>query len=144
MLRKKKLCKCGCGVTDFLWSKGYIKSCYFKLNKPKSIKKISTKGVELKKIKTENTRLQFLLFDEIWKEHKTKTCFECGKWVDGKSSSHFHHLLFKSQYPEYKFEKWNIVLICENCHSQVHVNIDKTPRVKEETLRIKIINNLHF
>ena len=39
MITKDKLCKCGCGKSGKIWSKGMLKQCFFRLNPSKSIKK---------------------------------------------------------------------------------------------------------
>lgn len=145
MIIKNKLCACGCGQTGRIWSKGVLKQCFLKSNPTKSIKKsysvkkISAKGLEKKKEKAEYTEKQFELFKEIYAEHPSKKCYECNRWVDGQSSSQFHHILFKSiqKYKKYALEKWNIVLLCTDCHSQVHLDVNKTPKVKELTEQIK-------
>jgi len=45
----------------------------------------------------------------------------------------FHHLLWKSIYPEYKYEEWNVILLDPDIHELAHVNIDLTPIVKRLT-----------
>lgn len=143
MIIKDKLCACGCGQTGRIWSKKMLKQCFFRLNPPKSIKKTSTikkisvKGIEKKKAKAEYTEKQFELFREIYAEHPTKRCYECNKWVDGQSSAQFHHLIFKSVAPKLALVKDNILLLCENCHSQIHSDSSKTPKTKELTQKIK-------
>ena len=77
------------------------------------------------------------MFREIYKEHPTKRCYECNCKVDGASSVQFHHILFKSTYPQYRLEKWNIVLLCETHHNQVHTDITKTPKVNALSKEIK-------
>lgn len=42
----------------------------------------------------------------------------------------FHHLLPKSQYPEFRHTPENIMILSPDCHSQVEVDIDKRPAVK--------------
>lgn len=139
MIKRKTCTEKNC--TNFIWKQGFCqRHLPFSnkgLTKTKRLNKISAQGIIKKIEKTANTKLQFKLFEEIYKEHPTKTCFECNKSVNGQSSAQFHHLLFKSQYPEYRLEKWNIVLVCENCHSQAHTNIDKTPKIKEETSKVR-------
>lgn len=86
--------------------------------------------------------LMAFFFLEIWEERKgDRYCYETGKKLYGDpSSTMFHHILEKSKYPQFKFEKWNIVLLTPEVHEQVHLNIDKTPRVK--ALKEYLLNQL--
>jgi len=122
------------------WSKGLCKSHAPKKPLKKSFKpinKITEKQKEKNVIKKELTIQQFEMFREIYKEHPTKRCYECNCKVDGASSVQFHHILFKSAYPQYRLEKWNIVLLCETHHNQVHTDVTKTPKVNALTKEIK-------
>ena len=122
------------------WSKGLCKSHAPKKPLKKSFKpinKITEKQKEKNVIKKELTTQQFEMFREIYKEHPTKRCYECNCKVDGASSVQFHHILFKSAYPQYRLEKWNIVLLCETHHNQVHTDVTKTPKVNALTKEIK-------
>lgn len=148
MIKNKKICCCGCNKEGIIWAKGLLKECFLRLNPPKtikskkkSIKKINEKSLIKKESKKKYTEKQFELFKEIYKEHPTKKCFECGKPVNGESSAQFHHLLFKSieKYKKFALEKWNICLLCENCHSQVHLDSSKTPKVQKLTNELKEI-----
>lgn len=122
------------------WSKGLCKSHAPKKPLKKSFKlinKITERQKEKNVIKKELTIQQFEMFREIYKEHPTKRCYECNCKVDGASSVQFHHILFKSAYPQYRLEKWNIVLLCETHHNQVHTDVTKTPKVNALTKEIK-------
>jgi len=123
-----------------IWSKNLCKSHAPKKPLKKSFKpinKITEKQKEKNVIKKELTIQQFEMFREIYKEHPTKRCYECNCKVDGASSVQFHHILFKSAYPQYRLEKWNIVLLCETHHNQVHTDVTKTPKVNALTKEIK-------
>ena len=43
IIPRNKKCKCGCGREGRIWSKGMLKECYFRLNPPKPISKLSKK-----------------------------------------------------------------------------------------------------
>lgn len=123
-----------------VWSKNLCKSHAPKKPLKKSFKpinKITEKQKEKNVIKKGLTIQQFEMFREIYKEHPTKRCYECNCKVDGASSVQFHHILFKSAYPQYRLEKWNIVLLCETHHNQVHTDVTKTPKVNALTKEIK-------
>lgn len=61
-----------------------------------------------------------------------ENCFADGRRVkiDG------HHAFFKSKYPELAKEKWNIVMLCHECHQEgkdaVHNGNDKLRRKCEQ------------
>ena len=123
-----------------VWSKNLCKSHAPKKPLKKSFKpinKITERQKEKNVVKKELTIQQFEMFREIYKEHPTKRCYECNCKVDGASSVQFHHILFKSAYPQYRLEKWNIVLLCETHHNQVHTDVTKTPKVNALTKEIK-------
>lgn len=143
MIKRKKRKCLGCENDDFIFSWGKCKKCYDKehkkplKSKKKAILKISERGKVKKQEKKEYTEKQFELFREIYSEHPTKRCYECNKLVNGESSAQFHHLIFKSSRPDLALVKENICLICENCHSQVHLDSSKTPKLQQLTERIK-------
>ena len=108
------------------------------------IKKVSEKQQAKNKEKAEQTKRRFEMFLEIWEERKEEDrlgyfcrCFETGKKLYEPyykdSSTIYHHLLLKSKFPEYDLLKENIVILHPSIHTQVHTDIDKTPRVKKAT-----------
>ena len=103
--------------------------------KRKSLKKNS----KINSDKVQKTEEMYHFFLEIWNSTPPyrRKCYETGKSLPHPPlSTYFHHVLPKSKYPEYRLEKWNIVLLDPEIHNQVEINIDKTPRVKELTQRI--------
>lgn len=100
------------------------------------LRKISKKKMEkLQKEKEEGTSNEMsLFFQSIWDERKPeeRVCYETGKKLIGiPLNIYFHHVLPKHLYPQYKFSKWNIVLVSWATHDQTEWDIDKTPRIKE-------------
>lgn len=56
-------------------------------------------------------------FLEIWKERK-HNCIGCYKWLGFEPKTYmFDHLLEKSKYPEFKYDRNNIVFVCLDCHA---------------------------
>lgn len=149
MIRKKKTCKCGCKREGFIWSQGMLKECFLRLNPSKKIAYKSAKQ-KIKDVEKKNRTIKlhewFLeLFDKHCLEDengKYVICFESGKKLYEKyykyNTSIYHHILEKNRYLEYEFEEWNIVFLSPEIHDQVHVNIDKTPKVKEKTNELRI------
>lgn len=78
-------------------------------------------------------------YQEMWDERE-HVCFETGKPLVGDALTlYFHHILPKAKYPQYRYEKWNIVLLHPDVHSQVETFIDKCPRVKALTEHLKTV-----
>lgn len=80
---------------------------------------------------TEDATKMWDFFMTIW-DSKPHICEETGKYLGMEPKwTHFHHLLFKQTYPQYKYEGWNIMLLHPDVHILAHQDIDKTPKVKE-------------
>ena len=146
--KKKKNCK-NCKTEQFIWKAGLCKSCSSILNPPKKISYKSAKQ-KIKDVEKKNRTIKlhewFLeLFDKHCLEDengKYVICFESGKKLYEKyykyNTSIYHHILEKNRYLEYEFEEWYIVFLSPEIHDQVHVNIDKTAKVKEKTNELRI------
>lgn len=79
-------------------------------------KQSEAKKAKLKE-EREETKKMWMFFLEIWVE-RPHWCVVCNAPLYGQPvSAFFDHLLEKHLYPEYKFEKWNIAVVCLNCHS---------------------------
>lgn len=48
------------------------------------------------------------------------TCQECG--VRG-GHLHAHHVFSFAQFPEHRFEVWNGITLCKECHASIHPNL---------------------
>lgn len=116
------------------------KKCKFHQEK-KPIRKISSKGkirLEDKKALIEEDKI---LYQDIWDNPQEKYhnhyCYECGKGLSEPLMLYFHHLLYKEHYPQFRHLIKNIAIICGDCHTQTHRDIDKTPKIKELTNNLK-------
>lgn len=80
-------------------------------------------------------------FLELWdKSPKPIRCYETGAIISEyyrTNSSIYHHILHKSEFPEFALDERNICFLLPDVHNQVHTNIDFTPKVKELTRRIR-------
>lgn len=76
-------------------------------------------------------------YAEIWAASPHK-CQECGCGL-GKEplTLYFHHLLLKSIRPDLRHTPENIAIICPDCHSQIHSNIDKCPKILARTKEVE-------
>lgn len=67
----------------------------------------------------QETKEQWDLFQEVWKEHPTKECQSCGKRIYGPNKPLYHdHLLEKNRYPEFRLDRRNLFLVCGDCHQK--------------------------
>lgn len=139
MIKSKKCNVEGCRQSRF--SSGFCKS-HQSLNTtkpPKSLKKISEKGIVKKKEKKEYTQKQFKLFEEFYELHQTKRCFECNKIIFQLTSCNVHHCLPKHLYKSIALDTSYWVLVCFDCHQSTETNINNTPKIKEHTVKLKEI-----
>lgn len=146
MIIKQKICV-ECKNKVYIWSKSLCKPCFFKLNPPKSIKKVSIQQKEKNVIKKETTKKLHKFFLDLWDERADKNgcirCFETDIYMSPtiyrENSCCYHHILEKSNpnYKQYALEKWNIVIILPDVHNQVHANIEFTPKIKKLTEKLK-------
>lgn len=101
--------------------------------------KSKPKTEEQKKEREELFKKDKAFYTEIWDEMELpRRCFETGKLLPSEPLlTMFHHCLYKQSYPQFRHCKWNIVVILPDVHALTHSNIDKTPKIKEYTERIK-------
>lgn len=72
-------------------------------------------------------------FLEIWAK-RPHYCQETGRWLGYEPKwTHFHHLIHKAPYPQFKHKEWNIVLLHPDIHELAHQNLDAVPKVKALT-----------
>ena len=58
------------------------------------------------------------LFQLHWNT-KSHYCESCKAYLGKENKTIFHdHLLEKSKYPEYRYELWNLYLVCLACHDE--------------------------
>lgn len=135
-----------------VWGKGYCqRHQYLRTDKkPKELQKtplkpISAKGRVRKAEEQKLTLKDKEFFAEIWGERE-HVCFESGKFLGNEPLTvYFHHVLPKKSttggYPQYRYKKWNIVLLSFEHHSKAEVNDDFVPKVK--AYKEKIFNHLN-
>lgn len=101
---------------------GFCKACAFKLIPPKKIAKVSKDGKKKLEEKKKETEKQYHFFLEIWEERKRNDgrvyCEVTGEALPNEPLSiYFDHLLEKSSYPEYRYDKENIAIVKWDVHS---------------------------
>ena len=48
------------------------------------------------------------------------TCRECRRYGKYKNANHVHHIYPAEFYPEWAFESWNLITLCQACHNEMH------------------------
>lgn len=161
MERKKKICAGWDGNSheDYIFKningKKYCKSCTYKLQPQKPIKKISDKQVF--KIKLKQTQLQKdkLFYLNVWKERfyvtlsfgeeimiQSPRCQVCKKRLGEEPNlTFFHHILEKRNYPELRHVIGNIAILCTDCHSSYESNPLNVPYLVDLREKLKTIFN---
>lgn len=49
------------------------------------------------------------------------TCQLCKRYGRMTGAHHVHHCFPFEEYPQYAFENWNLISLCQNCHNKMHV-----------------------
>ncbi len=122
MLTKEKKCK-KCGGFHRIWSVGYCKKCFFQLNPPKPIAKMSKKGIA-KKAEKKVVLDEIHLWEKgLWDKMKLpRICKSCSCKVLGEFSPfYFDHLKEKSQFPQLAMKEWNVLFVCKDCHTKKNI-----------------------
>lgn len=112
------------------------------IQKKKPKHTLEERSIFVRKSMTEEeseARTDETFYQEIWEE-RLHQCFETHKPLTGSPLTlYFHHILPKAKYPQYRHEKWNIVILHPDVHSQVETMLDKAPRVKALTEHLKLV-----
>lgn len=112
-----------------------------KTKKVYSIPKVSKKRQKKLEDQKDLQKKDRDFYMEVWHASPHK-CQNCDRRLPKTPSNWmFHHLLPKAKYPKFRHTPENISILCFDCHSQVEVNIDKTPIVK--ALALEAEKNCH-
>jgi len=151
MQSKKKICA-GCLQITYIYKNiegnKYCKTCAFKLQPPKSIAKVSEKQkfkITLKKNLLEDDKI---FYKNVW-DNRTQgdpgmdiilhypRCECCHKGLGSEPNlMHFHHILEKRNYPQYRHSSWNIAILCPDCHNSYELNPDNVPYLKIKKIEL--------
>lgn len=107
--------------------------------KPKAISKVSVRQKKRLTEKAVVSAKDRLLWAEIWDE-RPHIDFETGEYLgDEPLTLFFHHVLPKrpTAFPQYRFKKWNIILVSWETHSKAEAHLDNVPKIKEYTNKLK-------
>lgn len=48
------------------------------------------------------------------------TCQLCKRYGKMTGAHHVHHIFPWEFYPEYAYENWNLISLCQQCHNRMH------------------------
>ncbi len=141
--KKKKICAI-CKKESFIFSRNKCKSCVSKEDS-KPLKKISEKGIEKKKLKTEKTKVLHQFFLDLWDERSDKDgnirCFETDILMSHTVYKHnsccYSHQISKSKCPQYALDKENILIVLPNVHANWESNQELCPKMLAYTIKLK-------
>lgn len=115
-------------------------------NKPKKrIKPISDKGRLKKEEKKSIILTDGAFYLMIWEEREHK-CQNCGAKIFEFALYLFHHILAKRPdggYPQYRYCKWNIWILCWECHDTHDNGNPDSPKVAKLRTEYHRLLNLH-
>lgn len=142
--QKKKVCE-GCNTEQILWKGKKCKSCSFKENPPKAIKKYSEKGLEKKKLKTETTKKLHQWFLDLWDKRADKNgnvrCFETditmSHTIYKENICCYSHQIPKSKRPDLAFKEDNLLIVLPDVHASWEANQENCPKMYEYTKKLK-------
>lgn len=102
------------------------------LKRYKPFKQISDKKRLNKQDKAARYIIDSEFYQGIWNERAGK-CDITGKLLGSEPlSTMFHHILPKGKYPQFRYCKWNILLVDPDIHCQIEDDIDKVPAAKKK------------
>jgi len=67
-----------------------------------------------------------------------EVCYICGTPYTGGP----HHLLDRSQFPQFKNADWNMVVLCPECHRRVTLNRARKVKLRQALLPERIKNQI--
>ncbi|SEW21694.1 hypothetical protein SAMN05428988_3238 [Chitinophaga sp. YR573] len=102
------------------------------LKRYKPFSPISEKQRAKKKQQSGRYILDSEFYQEIWEE-RNGICEITGQSLGTEPlSTMFHHLLPKAKYPQFRYCKWNIMMVKPEIHQQIEQDIDKVPAAKKK------------
>ena len=92
------------------------------------------RNISKRREKTELKKGDKELWNAIWAE-RPHIDFETGEPIYGEPLTlYFHHVLPKNEgpggYPQFRYKKWNIVLVSWDTHAKAEADLDLVPKIK--------------
>jgi 5-methylcytosine-specific restriction endonuclease McrA len=113
-----------------------IRELKAKAKEPKEKKYYSIPKMSVKrKERTEEDKQLLHADDEFYKDiwsSNTHVCANCLNNLQQKFERwNFHHLLPKKDYPQFRHDIRNIVILCLECHSKCETDYDTIPKIRD-------------
>lgn len=132
--------------------KKYCINCANRKNPPKPIRKVSEKQQVKRVFKIKLLKEDKEFYLSLWYERFGRvegTAEKYGHTADNSeimpgcevckarlyfqpTTVNFHHILEKRNYPQFRHEKWNIAILCPDCHSSYESNPDNVPYLRDK------------
>lgn len=107
---------------------------------PKEKKPLNRENAKTKAKKADNLKLFAAdkeFYADVWNASPHR-CGECNcKLGKEPLTLFFHHLLPKSQYPQFRHTHENIMILCPDHHAQAETDLDKVPKVKARRAEVE-------
>jgi 5-methylcytosine-specific restriction endonuclease McrA len=114
---------------------------------PSTLKRNSTlkrkpKTVEQLQEQSEQHEKDWVFYNEVWNERE-HVCQSCDKRLYGELKNYYiEHLIEKSPYPEFRYVKENIAIVCDVCHTRkTNGNPTERHKVLIEQAKKLLLNN---
>ena|SRR5271155_232711 len=111
-------------------NKSTVASWKLRTARQKPIRNVSRKGKIRQQQKAKLIEKDRLLWAAIWEE-RPHIDFETNEPIYGEPLTlYFHHILERRNYPQYRYSKWNIVLVSWDTHAKAESDLDLVPKIK--------------
>lgn len=77
-------------------------------------------------------------FESIWNERPHRCEVTGASLGKTPNTMYFHHILPKNKYPQFAFDKDNIIILHPNIHASVELDMYKYPEINERRLALKV------
>jgi hypothetical protein len=134
ILRKEKMCRCGCNQMGYYWKSGYLKGHHPDDTK-KPIKKVSEKGKV--KMKESNNYYRMAIGINIVKNKGKCICEECGEEILYPVGANVSHIISKGANPALYTNMLNHKILCVKHHQMWETGDRKSMNIYEECINIK-------
>lgn len=72
--------------------------------------------------------------EKLW-EKEQGHCMMCRKTISKFHHSQIHHVLPYAKFPEFAMNKENLLLLCRDCHKEIHMNPFLDCNLQQNTAR---------
>jgi len=113
----------------------------FKHKPPKPLRIFSLKK-KIKLVDIQEIEKMKDFFQSIWRKRPHYSEISKEKLHPPISSAYFHHIIYKENCEEGKYDEANIILLTVNEHQNVHINPERYPEINRRKELLKTKYNL--